>query len=628
VKNVKITEGKNTRYVNVIVKPYLTPKEYLQPFLFVVLEDVIEHPEKVKAIPVDAAGYTSARIIELEDELRDLRENLQAVIEEVETANEELQAGNEEIVSTNEELQSTNEELQSLNEELHTVNSEYQMKIKELMEMSDDQNNYFKNTDIGQIFIDKKLIIRKFTPIATKQINLIETDIGRSIADISTNFQRLDFLNDIKSVMKDGEAVEKEVVMENGKVYLMRITQYVCQDKTVDGVVVNFIDITEVKKLNGIIEAVFNSSPNGIMALKPVLDEQSEIEDFVFIAINDKVQELYGNDAPNLNGKWLMKHSTIPLTNYFEDLKQVAKSGKQFHVEYFDAKENIWIDTFVVQMMDGVVVTLSDSTQKKNAANILSDNFNELKRTSEELINTNTRLEQSNYDLVQFASVASHDLKEPLRKIQVFGNFLKEKVYDDLGHPEKNYLDKIIGSSNRMQTLIEDVLTLSKLSNNDDSGVMKTDLNEIVRQIADDIDISVKERNAIIEFKDLPTINGRPGQLRQLFQNLITNSLKFCEQAPCVTIKHTKPIKEDLADLPNHGTRYGCIEVTDNGIGIEEKFSDKIFGLFQRLNGNEYNGTGLGLAICKKIVENHSGTIKVQSKLGEGATFKIILPLA
>jgi two-component system CheB/CheR fusion protein len=147
------------------------------------------------------------RLEEVEEELRNTKENLQAVIEEVESANEELQSSNEEIISSNEELQSTNEELQSLNEELHTVNAEHQLKIKELLELNDDMNNYFRNTEVGQILVDKKMIIKKFTPVATRQVNLIESDIGRSITDISTNFVNLDFINDIKKVLNSGPII-------------------------------------------------------------------------------------------------------------------------------------------------------------------------------------------------------------------------------------------------------------------------------------------------------------------------------------------------------------------------------------------------------------------------------------
>src|SRR5690606_10989138 len=134
-------------------------------------------------------------------ELTETRENLQAVIEEMETVNEELQSSNEEMVSTNEELQSTNEELQSLNEELHTVSAEHQMKIKELFELNDDLNNYFNNSDIGQILVDGNIIIRKFTPSSKQMINLIESDIGRPLKDITTNLKEVDLAAEVSNVI-------------------------------------------------------------------------------------------------------------------------------------------------------------------------------------------------------------------------------------------------------------------------------------------------------------------------------------------------------------------------------------------------------------------------------------------
>src|SRR5262249_10363524 len=145
------------------------------------------------------------RIEEVEKELKETRENLQSVIGELESANEELQSHSEEMLTSNEELQTTNEELQSLNEELHTVSAEHQMKIKELLELNDDLNNYFRTSNIGQMLIDRNLIIRRFSPAITQQINLVESDIGRSVVDFSTKVRAIDFVSDIREVMVSGQ---------------------------------------------------------------------------------------------------------------------------------------------------------------------------------------------------------------------------------------------------------------------------------------------------------------------------------------------------------------------------------------------------------------------------------------
>ncbi|MCE3260448.1 MAG: chemotaxis protein, partial [Bacteroidetes bacterium] len=177
-------EGHPTRYVNLTVKPYIRQKEYDQQFLFVVLNDGEKKEGAFGSKGVAKTAEEYDRIAELERELKETRDNLQAVIEELEATNEELQSANEEMVSTNEELQSTNEELQSLNEELHTVSAEHQQKIKELMDLNDDMSNYFNTSDFGQILVDCNLLIRKFSPAVARMVNVIESDINRSITDI------------------------------------------------------------------------------------------------------------------------------------------------------------------------------------------------------------------------------------------------------------------------------------------------------------------------------------------------------------------------------------------------------------------------------------------------------------
>jgi two-component system, chemotaxis family, CheB/CheR fusion protein len=237
------------------------------------------------------------------------------------------------------------------------------------------------------------------------------------------------------------------------------------------------------------------------------------------------------------------------------------------------------------------------------------------------------QLERSNFDLMQFASVASHDLKEPLRKIQAFGNILQSKIKNKLSEGELNYFSKIISASNRMQSLIDDVLTLSKLSNGS-SVKEKTDLNKIIKQITEDLEITIREKNAVITSEVLPAIDAVPGQMHQVFQNLISNGLKFSDkESPLIDIS-PQPIAQDQADnLGINPNNFVNILVADNGIGFEDKYREKIFGIFQRLHGRNYEGTGIGLAIARKIIENHGGFIFANGKVNKGAKFHIILPL-
>ncbi|MDF2437364.1 MAG: chemotaxis protein [Bacteroidota bacterium] len=627
LKKVKLGEKETRKTVNIIVKPYLDQSEYIQPFIFVVI-----HEEEEK-LSVRQKGQSSnmdktSMLLEVEEELRETKENLQAAIEELETANEELQSSNEEMISANEELQSTNEELQSLNEELHTVNTEHQMKIRELVELNEDLNNYFSSTDIGQLLIDKKLIIRRFSPAVKKQVNLIETDIGRSILDISNNFQSLDFVNDLRTVMKKGNTIEKEISLKDNRVHLMRISPYIKLNRTIDGVVVTFIDISETKQLSSIIDSVFNSSVSGITVKKAIRDKNNVIVDFEYIAVNDAAVKMFMTTKEQLVGKRVFKNAPSSDQTYFDRYREVVDHDKVQHFEFFDDRNERWYEIIAMKMMDGLVTTFTDVTEKKKAAEELNKHYNELKKATKKLSYSNSALEQSNYDLLQFASVVSHDLKEPLRKIMTFGNLLQGTNQENRSDKEKGYLDKIVKSTERMKNLIDDLLSFSKLSNKN-VKYTQTDLNDIIHAITEDLEVQIKEQNAEIIVQNIPQIEALSGQMHQLFQNLISNALKFSNGSkPKIVIEERAIPAEMSATLKILNPKdYTCICVEDNGIGFEPEYSEKIFGLFQRLPTTEKTpGTGIGLAICKKITENHKGFITATSEPGKGSQFYVILP--
>jgi two-component system, chemotaxis family, CheB/CheR fusion protein len=627
LKNVKVQTASMERSINIIVKPYLQQQDYQQSFVFIILEEDDADRRKIrKTVSRKRDHVDNQRMEELEKELRETKENLQSVIEELESSNEELLTSNEEMISANEELQSTNEELQSLNEELHTVSAEHQLKIKELIDLNDDLNNYFRNSEIGQILVDKHMIVRKFSPAVTAQINLIESDLGRPLNDITNNLLDLDLISEIRKVILTNEGIKREVSVRDKRNYLMKINPYIRQDRTFDGVVVNFIDITESKRLTSILEGVFNSSHSGIIVKKAIRNDRGEVLDFEYIAANHAAEKIIGSHPDELKGKTLLQQSNFE-RGQFDRYAEVVNTGKNDYFEFFHESSHCWYDVITVKMLDGVVTTFTDITQKKKAADLIAQSFEDLKVTSNKLQETNYKLEQSNMDLLQFASVASHDLKEPLRKIQTFGNLLFARIENKLEANEKNYLDKIINSSHRMQGLIEDVLTLSKLSNTD-MPYTRTDLKSVIQHIVDDLEISIREKGTQIYIGNLPIIEAVSGQMHQLFQNLISNALKFNNSDVPVVKIGTRDVKPDeILEYGIDPRDHIVICVEDNGIGFEDKYKDKIFGIFQRLHSaSQYQGTGIGLAICKKIVDNHHGFILADSKPGIGSTFQIILP--
>lgn len=275
-------------------------------------------------------------------------------------------------------------------------------------------------------------------------------------------------------------------------------------------------------------------------------------------------------------------------------------------------------------MDDGTFLSIvvTDLTFQKSTQTQLEDN-NKL------LDQINKNLEASNHDLQQFASVASHDLQEPLRKIQMFANSMAKTTNGKLDEKEQRFLTKMISSADRMKTLIIDVLTYSKLSANN-SNTLPTDLNDVVKDLLEDFELLIQEKNAEIICEKLPVLDANPGQMRQVFQNLISNSLKFSKaDIPPKIVIWSKYLKEkNFNSAEQSPGQYCLIGIEDNGIGFDEQYIPNIFSLFERLNPkDEYEGSGIGLAVIKKIVEKHSGIIRVKSRVGVGSVFEIIFPL-
>lgn len=240
------------------------------------------------------------------------------------------------------------------------------------------------------------------------------------------------------------------------------------------------------------------------------------------------------------------------------------------------------------------------------------------------------RLAASNRELEEFAYVASHDLQEPLRKVMAFGDRLETKFGEALGEQGKDYLGRMSNATRRMQTLINDLLTYSRVTTKA-QPFAPVDLSTVTQEVLSDLETRTTEVNGRVEVDQLPTVQADPLQMRQLFQNLIGNALKFSrpDEPPVVTVS-SRPLngKDSLSSMGLDSKEALEITVQDNGIGFDAKYADRIFGTFQRLHGRgEYEGTGIGLSVCRKIVERHGGMIQAESEPNSGATFIITLPL-
>lgn len=271
--------------------------------------------------------------------------------------------------------------------------------------------------------------------------------------------------------------------------------------------------------------------------------------------------------------------------------------------------------------------TAQDITEQQQTQLALEQEVDQRTRQLQTLVQD---LERSNENLQQFAYVAGHDLQEPLRKIQSFGDLLQSQYADQLG-TGADHLQRMQVAANRMSTLIRDLLAYSRISTRQEAPE-SVPLMKVVEQAITDLDLLIKDTGAVIEVDPLPVVPGDASQLGQLFQNLLSNALKFRRaNVPPVIDVHCQLVNADAVPPSVIPTRsaatYYQIDVADNGVGFDEKYVDRIFHVFQRLHGrNQYDGTGIGLAICEKVVANHGGAVTAHSQPGQGATFSVYLP--
>lgn len=297
---------------------------------------------------------------------------------------------------------------------------------------------------------------------------------------------------------------------------------------------------------------------------------------------------------------------------FFVEIWKTISSGRTWEGEIRNRakdKSHYWVHTTIVPFMD------ENGEPERYVA--VRYEITERKIAEEKLSIYAKKLEISNQELQDFASVAAHDLQEPLRKIQSFSDRLKKKSKDLLTGESLDYLERIESSAQRMQVLINDLLTYSRITTKA-QPFLTLDLNQVVAQVISDLEIRLEQSQGKVEWKNLCSVKADPTQMYQLFQNLITNALKFKKP-------DTTPIVKVESKIINNSCQ---ITITDNGIGFDEKYLDRIFTIFQRLHGrHEYEGTGIGLAVCRKIVDRHGGLITAKSTLGEGSTFIITLPM-
>jgi PAS domain S-box-containing protein len=354
----------------------------------------------------------------------------------------------------------------------------------------------------------------------------------------------------------------------------------------------------------------------------------------VFTYQSPSFKNILGYENDELIGRNSLEFARLEdLQNIKNDFKSMVADPQSILVrEYnFKHKNGSWL------VLESITKTINDD--ENNMSGILFNlrDVTERRETENKLRAFTVKLERSNRELQDFAYVASHDLQEPLRKVQAFGDRLDRKCAAELSDEGKDYINRMRNAASRMQNLINDLLTFSRVSTKT-QPFKPTDLSKIAGEVVSDLEVRIEQTGGLVEIADLPTIDADPLQIRQLLQNLIGNALKFHRaDVPPIVKVYAQTLSQTGASFLLEGeeiqTESGdddlCrLVIEDNGIGFDEKYLDRIFTVFQRLHGRtEYEGSGIGLAVCRKIVERHGGQITASAKSGEGATFYINLPI-
>lgn len=381
----------------------------------------------------------------------------------------------------------------------------------------------------------------------------------------------------------------------------------------------------------------FIKANSGREALKILLNDH----DFALILMDVQMPNLNGFETATLiyEREKLRHIPIIFITAHSYDDENIFKGYRTGAVDYIykpinpemlRAKVLVFVELYRknqrLVMQEQKLISINKSLEAE--INERKHSEEKIKALNLQLLQNIDRLEEANKELDRFAFMASHDLQEPLRKISTYTDRIFSRFGASLDEDGKRYFSRIQHATRRMQTLIHDIMTFSKISDEKKSFV-KSDMNALVTEVLSEMEDVVVEKKAKIMVGDIPALYVNPGLIKPLFYNIIINAIKYCHKnvEPVIRIR-----AEESANHDEHSgasrNKYCRIFIEDNGIGFEQKYADQIFQMFKRLHShNEYEGTGIGLALCKKIVEEHSGFISVKSQVNEGSTFIVSLPM-
>ena len=561
----------------------------------------------------------------LETELAYTRETLQATIEELETSNEEMQATNEELVASNEELQSTNEELHSVNEELYTVNAEYQTKIMELKELNTDMAHLLEGTDVGTVFLDRELRIRRFTSRIAGVFRFQPYDIGRRISDFSHNIERPKLIEEIEHVRGTGLVIEDEVRDRGAVPYFLRILPYRISRSgeqapdapQIDGVVLTLTDISTLDRARAHLaelSAIVESSDDAIIG---------NTLSGTITTWNRGAERLYGYTAAEAIGqniRMLMADGCErELDRFLERIRRGEKVEHVLSMSRHKTGGHVELSTTISPIHDRRGVITGVSAIGRDISPLL-DAQRELEQRQQRIATLLEQAEENARRREQFIAMLSHELRNPLAAVMHATTLIQKQNGNESIERCRGVIER---QARQMKRLLDDLLDVSRITRGK------------FQLLAEDIDLRVPveaaiestgplfaERGVALDVglpRQAIPVRGDTNRLVQVVVNLLSNAANYSPRASTVRLQ-----------VMIQG-RHGVLRVSDQGIGIERELQGKIFDLFvqseQRLDRSR-GGLGVGLSLAKNIVDLHGGTIEVHSDgPGRGSDFKVTIPI-
>jgi len=564
-----------------------------------------------------SSGATSsadrdAVIARLESEIESLQEMLSVTTEDLGVANEELQTTNEELTVSNEELQANNEEMQSINEELHTVNAENAEKIAQLVVANADIENLLDNADLGIVFLDDDMTIRRFNATFTRYVDLTESDLGRRLTSFAAEIGRDDYailLDDIERAREHGTEALRDVSCRDGTWAQARVRPFRTADGIGGGVVLSLIDTTRMNQLTEEVQ-MQRDRLAGLLEAEAAgywdwdIPGQTEY-------MSPRFKSMFGYREDELENKpetWmrLIHPEDLPIAMSAFEAHVASKGAEPYDLEvrYFHKNGSIvWV------VCRGRIIEWSKSGDPIRMLGVHMD----ITKLKERELAVNAEADEAR----RFAFAAAHDLLQPMTTIERGVTTLGEELGDNVTSEQRQVLTYLDQASSRMRARIHGVLDFAQVFDSDEA-LDTVDLNEVAHNSIEEFQGQISEIGAEVVVRDLPAAMTRETLVPRLFQNLLSNALKYRKKRGKCRI-----VIEKAASEPGKV----AIRVADNGIGIPTEMRPQLFKMFSRLHTEtEYEGIGVGLALCQRIMNLSGGRIVLGDGIDGGTSFICVFP--